>query len=136
VHVLRYRHLVDEPVATLNEICAFLGVATDRIDLVPSSNVSTFVADSPVNRLLANGVRVGAALGAYAPPQVWRAASQPWLWALKRQHANRPDLTPEQRSGLVAHFADDIATLATLTGGTYDDWLGYRTGGTYSVRRS
>ena len=136
MHVLRYRQLVDEPVPTLDAICRFLGIETGLLGLVPSENVSTFVADSALNRLLASALRSGAALGAHAPPQVWRRASSPLLWALKRQHANRPDLAPARRAELVATFADDIELLAQLTGESYDDWLGYRVGGTYSVRRS
>ena len=136
VHVLRYRELVDEPVPTLDGICRFLGVDTGLLDLVPSENVSTFVADTEVNRMLATAIRAGAARGAHLPPRVWRRASVPLLWALKRQHADRPDLAPSPRAELVATFADDIALLSRLTGESYDDWLGYRAGGTYSVRRS
>jgi hypothetical protein len=136
VHVLRYRELVDQPLDTLDTICRFLGVDTNLLGLVPSENVSTFVADTRTNRLLASSLRSGAAAGALVPPHVWRSASRPLLWALKRQHANRPDLTPDQRSVLVATFADDIALLGRMTGESYDDWLGYRVGGTYSVRRS
>ena len=36
----------------------------------------------------------------------------------------------------MASFADDIRLLEEQTGGSYQDWLGHREGGTYSVRRS
>ena len=39
VHVVRYRELIDEPVATLDGICAFLGVDTGVVDSIPGSNV-------------------------------------------------------------------------------------------------
>ena len=58
------------------------------------------------------------------------------LWALKRSHANRPELTEEQRASLVAELVDDIERLEAVTGQSFDDWRGHRVGGTYSVRRA
>jgi hypothetical protein len=136
VHVLRYKELVDRPRATLDRICEFLGVRTGVIDLAPSENVSTFVADTPVNSVLRAGMRAGAALGAGFPPQVWRTASLPLEWALKRAPGHRPDLTERQRAELVATFADDIALLGELTGSDYGDWLTHRTGGAFTRRQA
>jgi Sulfotransferase family len=136
VHVLRYRELVDQPVATLDTICAFLGVEPGRVDSVAPENVSTFVADTPVNRALRGAVRAGAAAGAWVPPGVWRRASKPLLWALKRTPANRPELTEGQRTELIAEVIDDIERLEDLLGQSFTDWKGHRVGGTYSVRKS
>jgi hypothetical protein len=93
VHVLRYKELVDDPRATLDRIAAFLGVETGVMDLAPSENVSTFVADTRLNGALRTAVRGGAAVGSAFRPQAWRRASVPLLWALKREPAQRPDLT-------------------------------------------
>jgi hypothetical protein len=136
VHILRYRELVDEPDATIDAICAFLGIETGRIGEVGSENVSTFVADTPVNHALRVAIRTGARAGAWVPPEVWRKASIPLLWALKRTPAIRPELTEGQRAELIAELVDDIERLEALLGQSFTDWKGHRTGGTYSVRRS
>jgi len=136
VHVLRYRELVDEPQACIDAIATFLGVEPGLVGTVGSENVSTFVADTPVNAALRWAVRSGARTGAWLPPRVWRRAGAPLLWALKRSHANRPELTEEQRASLVAELVDDIERLEAVTGQSFDDWRGHRVGGTYSVRRA
>jgi hypothetical protein len=136
VHVLRYKQLVDEPESTLDAICHFLGIEPGRVGAVGAENVSTFVADTPVNRVLRTAIRAGATAGAWVPPQVWRAASLPLLWALKRTPANRPELTEQARTDLVAELVDDIERLERLLGQSFADWKVHREGGTYSVRRS
>ena len=136
IHVLRYRDLVERPDDTLDGICTFLGVEPGLVSVVPSENVSTFVDDTPFNTVVRAGIRSCATLGAHLPPQVWRTASKPLLKALKRQHANRPELSPEQRSELAAHFTDDVALLERLTGESFDNWLGWRETGTFSVRKA
>lgn len=136
VHLLRYRELVDEPRETLDRICAFLGLDQHVIEEVPSENVSTYVASTPTNRLLQTIMRGGAAIGQFFPPQVWRKLSLPLLWALKREERHRPELSAADRQQLVAFFADDVKLLEELTGDSYREWLAYRTGGTYSVRKS
>ena len=136
VHVLRYRQLVDEPTKTLDAICDFLGVATGQVDRIGSSNVSTWVPDSPINTALRHTIRAGAHLGQFAPPQVWRTIERPLRAALHRGHRNRPEPTAEARTELVARFADDIALLSQLSGEDYSDWLAENGRGTYSVRKS
>jgi Sulfotransferase family len=136
VHVLRYRQLVDEPAATLDTICEFLGVATGKVDRIGSSNVSTWVPDSPVNTVLRRTIRAGAHLGQFAPPQVWRTVERPLRKTLHRGHRNRPEPTADVRTELVGRFADDIALLSRLTGEDYSDWMSDRGRGTYSVRKS
>jgi len=136
VHVLRYRDLVDQPQATLDGICDFLGVEPGVVGTVAPENVSTFVADTRVNGALRLAIRTGARAGAWFPPRAWRQASLPLLWSLKRTHANRPELTEAQRASLVAEFEEDIDRLEALTGQTFTAWRGHRVGGTYSVRRS
>ena len=136
VHVLRYRQLVDEPGETLDRICRFLGVRTGTVQSIGSSNVSTWVPDSPINTVLRRTIRAGAHLGQFAPPQVWRTVERPLRKALHRGHRNRPKPSPQVRMELVARFADDIALLGKLTGEDYSDWLSEEGRGTYSVRKS
>ena len=99
VHVLRYRQLVDEPTKTLDAICDFLGVPTGQVDRIGSSNVSTWVPDSPVNTALRHTIRAGAHLGQFAPPQVWRTVERPLRTALHRGHRNRPEPTADGAQG-------------------------------------
>jgi hypothetical protein len=136
VHVLRYRQLVDEPRQTLDAICEFLGVPGGQVDRIGSSNVSTWVPDSPLNTVLRRTIRAGAHLGQFAPPQMWRAVERPLRRALHRGHRNRPEPSTDVRMELVSRYADDIALLSRLTGEEYPDWLSDKGRGTYSVRKS
>lgn len=134
VYVLRYRRLLDEPAVALDEIARFLGVSTGLVDLVPRSNVSHWVEDTPINRVLARTVRVGAAAGAHLPPGVWRSVEARLLSVLHRGHGHRPRLTPDQRAALLPYFEDDIATLAGITGDDYADWLHAESRGSFAER--
>jgi hypothetical protein len=136
VHVLRYKELVDTPRETLNRICEFLEIEPDVVVALPEQNVSTYVEPTLATRVLQTLMRAGASVGRHFPPKVWRTASIPLQRALKFQHRNRPELSPEDRQELVRVFADDIALLEQETGASFDDWLGHRVGGTYSVRKS
>ena len=136
VHVLKYRQLVGQPQATLDAICAFLGVAEGQVAAVPSSNVSTWVPATAVNRVLQEGVRFGARLGAHAPPQVWRQASRPLLSVLHRGGRHRPDLEPDVRKVLIPRFTPDVELLGELMGNSYADWLSPVGRGTFSTRSS
>ncbi len=136
VRVVRYRRLVDDPVRTLDGLCEFLGVRTGLLTEVPASNLGRWAPDNAVNTQLRRLMRTGAALGAYLPPQVWRQASKPLLAFLQRGSAPRDLLTSEDRTALVGHFTDDVATLSDLLGEDYTDWLSPIGRGTYTVRRS
>jgi hypothetical protein len=136
VLLLRYRELVDEPTATLDRVCTFLGVTTGLLGEVPARNVGSYVEPTWSTRLFQALLRQGAAVGRHAPPQVWRKASIPLQLLIQRRPANRPDLPQEARGRLVAGFAEDVARLEALTGWDLSDWTSYREGGTYSVRRS
>lgn len=120
---LRYRHLLDEPAATLDRICGFLGVAPGIVDSVPRENVTTHVRDSRTTRALQWILRTGSIAGRNAPASVRRAVSRPLLAALHRERRPRQPLTPWQRERLLGYFADDIALLQELTGDDYSDWL-------------
>ncbi len=136
VHVLRYRDLVDDPVATLDRISEFLGVEPGLITEVPAENVSTYVPPTLRTRALQAAVRQGAAIGRHFPPQLWRTASVPLLWLLRGTPRNRPELESAQRRELLSYFEDDIALLDAITGDSFSDWFAERGRGTYSVRRS
>ena len=80
-------------------------------------------------------IRAGAAAGAHAPPQLWRAAPVPLTWALQRGGGPRPPLPVEVRRQLVEGFADDVHRLSTLTGEDFGDWLGDEGRGEFSTPR-
>ncbi len=134
VHVLRYRDLVEEPVATLDAVCRFLGVRTGVLRGAQPQNSKPYVEPSPRAHRLARAVRLGAAVGAYAPPRYWRAAERRLLRVLHHGGATRPVLDPAVRRALVADFADDNALLSRLTGRVYSDWLGETSRGPFGNR--
>ncbi len=124
VFVLRYRQLVDTPAETLDRVSRFLGVATGVAHTAAPENVKPFVADTPRYRLLARVTRAGAALGALAPPQVWRQASRPLIAALHAGRAPRPALPVEVRREVLGPLLPDIELLEELTGESFADWKG------------
>jgi hypothetical protein len=136
VHVLRYKEFVDEPAKSIDAICDFLGVETGLVDTIPSSNISGWADDTRVNTLLRRTIRAGAALGAFAPPQVWRRAQRPLVKTLRRDRTHRPHLEVEQRRELVDYFRDDIGLLEQLVGRSFHDWVSDAGRGTYAVRKS
>jgi len=136
VRVIRYRQLIDAPVETLDDLCAFLGVDTGVLTGLPESNLGRWAHPGPVNSALRLLVRGGAAAGALTHPRVWRSAQRPLLAALQRGAAARPRLDPAVRAQLVDGFRDDNARLGRILETDYSDWLSLEGRGTYTVRRS
>ncbi|SEG54272.1 Sulfotransferase family protein [Thermomonospora echinospora] len=123
VLLLRYREVRDTPRATLDRICAFLGVETGLISTIPAENVTRHVSDSPANRALQVLLRGGASLGRYMPEAVRQTARRPFLSLLQRDPRLRRPPAPEQRERLLPYFEDDIALFQELTGWDCADWL-------------
>ena len=124
VLLLRYRQLVDTPTETLDRVSAFLGVEPGVAHTVAPENVKPFVADTPRYRLLARVTRAGAALGAAAPPQVWRQVSRPLIAAMHAGRTPRPALPVEVRREVLAPLLPDVDLLEELTGESFADWKG------------
>ena len=118
VHVLRYRRAGRRAGARPSTTSrAFLGVETGvRRTTSRARTSSTGPSPASLNTGLRYAVRGGAALGGFAPPQVWRQAQRPLLAALQRGDAHRPSLDVEVRRELVDRFRDDIAQLERLLG--------------------
>jgi hypothetical protein len=124
VLLLRYRDLKDAPAATLDRVCAFLGVRTGLLAAIPRENVNRHVVeDNPVNAVLRRLLRTGGRIGHRFPVPVRLAARGPLLTVLHRKTGTRPVTTPAERAALLPSFADDIALLQDVTGDRYDDWL-------------
>jgi hypothetical protein len=136
VHVIRYLSLVEEPRATLDAVCRFLGVEEGVVTEVPPMNVGGYVPPSLTSQVLRAAFRQGAELGRHFPPQVWRKASLPLQWLIQRTPRHRPELAPEDRARLIGYFDEDITLVEEETGWDLSTWRTYRAGGTYSVRRS
>ena len=136
VHVLRYRDLVDRPDATLDGICAFLGVEPGLVGPPAPENTRPFVPDTPRTRVLARLLRAGAQAGAHLPPQVWRRASRPLVSALQRGGTPRPRLSPEQRREVLGPLVADVHLLEQVTGQSFADWLTGEGRGEFSARRA
>jgi sulfotransferase family protein len=123
VLVLRYRELVSEPAATLARVSRFVGIDPDAVSTIPPDNSRRFVPPGVRSDLLGRVIRVGAAAGAHAPPQVWREAIKPLL-ALRRLGGpeQRPRLDPSVRADLVRECLDDIDVLEEVLGESFSDW--------------
>lgn len=135
VLVLRYRDLIDEPGATIDRACHFLGIRPGMIDAIPRDNSRSYVPPGWRPRLLGPVIRTGARLGQFAPPELWRRASVPLISGLTGSGVtHRPHLTPEQRERLLPAFADDITLLSRLTGDDYSAWVSEASRGSFAER--
>ena len=123
VLLMRYRDLRDTPAEALDRVCAFLGVRTGVIGVVPSENVTPYVPDTRVNTVLRTLLRTGGRFGQHFPVPLRLAARGPLLTALHRRRGRRPKLTRDERLAIVSYFAEDIALLERVTGESYQDWL-------------
>src|SRR6185312_4312447 len=119
-----YRDLKDNPAATLDRVCSFLGVRTGVLTSIPRENVNRhYVEDNGVNRVLRGLLRAGGHVGHRFPVPLRLAARGPILTLLQRKEGPRPVTTPQERAALLPMFVDDIALLQDVTGERYDDWL-------------
>ena len=133
--VLRYRDLVDTPEAAVDRACRFLGISEGQVSRIPHDNARSFVAPGWRPLILGPAVRLGARLGAYAPPRVWRRASAPLVAALQGgEEAHRPRLSAEQRERLLPAFASDIELLGRVSGEDFSDWLSTTSRGSFRER--
>lgn len=134
--VLRYRTLVDQPAATLDRICAFLGVETGILTMIPRENVTAHPERTPAHRAAALGMRAGAAVGRVLPGSAVAAATHRLERFLQRGRRERQPLSWEQRQALLPRFEDDIKLLEKVLGEDFGDWLAprARSGGMVGAR--
>jgi hypothetical protein len=120
----------------LNRVAGFLGIAQDHVTTIPPDNARPFVEPGLRTSVLGRVIRAGAATANYAPPQVWRAASKPLVNLL--QHGGptqRPKLTAEQRTALLADCIEDIALLEETLGESFEDWRSAAGRGSFAERK-
>src|ERR1700677_1933092 len=126
VLVLRYRLLIDDPAATLDKICAFLGVETGVLTEIPRENVTAHPERTLAHRAVSLSMRASDAVGRLLPGSVATAATHRLERFLQRDARERQPLGWEQRQALLPAFADDVKLLETVLGEDFSDWLGPR----------
>jgi hypothetical protein len=134
VLLLRYRQLAEQPDRTLATVCDFLGVPHHPAARSKPDNVHPYVRPGRRTIVLGATIRAGAALGAFAPPQLWRRVEAPLRSALHSGGGARPALTVEQRRAALARLLDDIALLEDVTGESFGDWRADAGRGEFSQR--
>lgn len=123
VLVLRYRSLIIGPVAALDKVCAFLGVATGTLAELPRENVTVHPHPSLRYRTVAAARRASTAVSALLPGHLGAWLNDRLEHALQQDAAPRRPLTWEQRQALIPRFEADIRLLASITGMDFSDWL-------------
>jgi len=123
VLVLRYRELRDEPVATLDRICEFLGVSQGVLSAVPAQNVTAHARDSWLNRTASRMLRTAAQIEPVVGRGSWQRIEGFLAGHLQRDQRLREPLTSQQRSELVGYFVDDCRLLEDVTGESFSDWI-------------
>jgi hypothetical protein len=126
VLVLRYRLLIDDPAATLDRICAFLGVPAGVLTEIPRENVTAHPEHTLAHRAVALGMRVSDAAGRLLPGTAATAATHRLERYLQRSNRERQPLSWDQRQALLPRFEDDVNLLGTLLGEDFSDWLAPR----------
>jgi Sulfotransferase family len=134
VLVVRYRDIVEEPAATVDEVCRFLGIAESHIESIPRDNSRPYAEPGWRTELLGPVVRAGARFAQFAPPRVWRTVSAPLVARLASGRAHRPRLSAEARSRLLPYFEEDIALLSELTGEDFPLWRSVESRGSFEQR--
>jgi hypothetical protein len=136
VLVLRYRRLVDEPAATLDRICAFLGVQAGVLGEIPRENVTAHPERTLAHRAVSLAMRAGDTAGRLLPGNVASAATRRLERFLQRSRRERQPLSWEQRQALLPKFEDDIKLLEKVLGEDFGDWLAprARSGGLVGAR--
>src|SRR5580658_8124378 len=126
VLVIRYRLLIDEPAATLDRICAFLGVEAGLLTEIPRENVTAHPEVTLSHRAVSLSMRASHAVGRLLPGSTATAATHRLERFLQRGRRERQPLSWEQRQVLLPRFTADIKLLETVLGEDFSDWLAPR----------
>jgi hypothetical protein len=134
--VLRYRSLVDDPAATLDRICEFLGATGGILTEIPRQNVTAHPEQTLTRRVGSAAMRAGNMAGRLLPGDAVSAATHRLERLLQRDSRERQPLGWEQRQALLPRFEDDIKLLEKVLGEDFGDWLAprSRSGGMVGAR--
>jgi len=120
IHVLLFDDLCRDPLATVQGIYRFLGVADDFVpNLETPHNVGGLPAHMWLERLFHLGANVRRRLEPLLPRRFTDGLRR--LRAANMQRA--PQLPAELQARLTEHFADDIERTSRLIGRPLDAWL-------------
>ncbi len=123
VLVFRYRELLEGPAATLDRICAFLGVSQGLATELPRENVTAHPEQTRRHRHLSRLLRAGSAITTALPGHPAKELIDRLESNLQQGAAPRRPLTWEQRQALIPFFEPDVRLLEDLTGDDFSDWL-------------
>jgi len=126
VLVLRYRLLVDEPAATLDRICAFLGVETGLLTRIPRENVTAHPERTVAHQAVGLAMRAADAAGQLLPGNTASRVTSRLERHLQRGSRERQPLDWEQRNALLPVFEQDIRLLEKVLGEDFGGWLAPR----------
>jgi Sulfotransferase family len=126
VLVLRYRLLIDDPMATLDRICGFLGVEAGILAEIPRENVTAHPERTLSHRAVSLGVRASDAVGRLLPGKAATAGTHQLERFLQRGRRERQPLSWEQRQAMLPKFTADIRLLESVLGEAFSDWLAPR----------
>lgn len=119
VHVVLYRDLRQQPVETLDGICAFLGVKTGLLGEPPAENVTAESRHSALSELVGGALR---GLAHRLPDRLERRFTGFGRRLLQREQRVRTPLTVAEREQLIPEFDADITLLESLTGLELAHW--------------
>jgi Sulfotransferase family len=126
VLVLRYRLLIDDPAATLDRICGFLGVEAGVLSEIPRENVTAHPEPTLAHRAASLGMRASAEVGRLLPGGAATAATSRLERFLQRGRRERQPLGWEQRQAILPRFTADIKLLETVLDEDFSDWTAPR----------
>ena len=126
VLVLRYRLLIDDPAATLDRICGFLGVETGVLSEIPRENVTAHPEPTLAHRAASLGMRASAEVGRLLPGRAATAATYRLERFLQRGRRERQPLSWEQRQAVLPKFTADIKLLESVLDEDFSDWTAPR----------
>ncbi|MDQ2815517.1 MAG: sulfotransferase [Actinomycetota bacterium] len=122
VLVLRYRLLVDEPVPSLDRICAFLGVETGVLTQIPRHNVTSHPEKTLAHSAVSLAQRTATAVSTWVPGLTSATLTGPLERFLQRHSRERQPLSWEQRQEILPRFETDIKLLESVLGESFRDW--------------
>jgi len=123
VCMIRYREMIEDPPATLDRICRFLGVETGVICEVPRENITAHPHETRRHLALSRLARGGSAITARLPGHAGSGLADRLERSLQRGAAPRRPLTWEERGQLIGEFEEDVTVLTSITGHDFSDWV-------------
>jgi hypothetical protein len=126
VQVFRYRALIADPSALLDQACGFLGVQEGVLTEVPRENVTAHPESTARHRITSGALRTASTVTARLPGHPGGGVIDRLERSLQTGGRPRQPLTWEQRRALLPVFEEDIRLLESLTGEDFSDWLAPR----------